>query len=404
MATKKKAKRGKKVKKGGFFKKEKGGLFNKNTEETVNPTKKFIQNATDNDDIELTESGKNHFKTLKKQKFIESMEPPILLDNLFNDFELIKLNSSLFLEMENNEQIYEGVKYYLKHDENIWLFFENKAVMLDYALMEELSFEYKNEDILNYSPVIADNKIFFAGNKEIHIYNLTEENWTQTSLPGEITSSVILNDNMMYLVIDFTKLVCLNENFKEEWSFITEGYLLNTPVADDFLYITSSDGMLYKLDKEGDIVWSFNAKAPIESSPLLIENTIIVSSMSGKLFFISKENKEEIAVIDLGFHLLNKPVIKNEVLYAFNRRFIYKTDLINHKIQDIIMLEEPIESIIALDDYLHIRMKSSKSLITDEAFTNMNITNFKASKNPLQHINFLLSIDENSNLLKTEIV
>ncbi len=404
MATKKKkAKRGNKVKKGGFFK-EKGGLFNQTTDETVNPTKKFIKNVSDDENIELTESGKSHFETVKKQKFIESMEPAILLDNLFNEFELIKINNSLFLELENNEQIYEGVKYYLKEKENIWLFFEDKAIMLDYALMEELSFNYESENILKYSPTIVNNKIFFIANKEIHIYNLTEETWMHYSISGETTSSAIVNDEKIFLVIDFTKLVCLNENFKEEWSFITEGYLLNTPTIDDFLYITSSDGMLYKLDKEGDIIWSFNSKSSLETPPILFKDIVVINSMAGKLFFISKEDKRELAIIDLGFHLLNKPAIKNNVLYAFNRRFIYKVDLVNYKILDILMLEEPIESISSLDDYLHIKTKNSKSLILDETFTNINITNFKSSKSPIQHVNFLLSIDENYSLLKTEIV
>lgn len=403
MAIKKKAKRGKKVKKGGIFK-EKGGLFNKNTDETVNPTKKFIQNVSNDENIELTESGKSHFETVKKQKFIESMEPAILLDNLFNEFELIKINNSLFLELENNEQIYEGVKYYLKEKENIWLFFENKAIMLDYALMEELSFNYESENILKYSPIIINNKIFFVANKEIHVYNLIEETWNQYAISGETTSSVIVNNEKIFLVIDFTKLVCLNENFKEEWSFITEGYLLNTPIVDDFLYITSSDGMLYKLDKEGDILWSFNSKSSLETPPILFKDTIIINSMAGKLFFISKEDKKELAVIDLGFHLLNKPIVKNEILYVFNRRFIYKIDLVNYKIIDILMFEEAIESISNLDDYLHINTKNSKSLVLDETFTNINITNFKSNKYPIQHVNFLLSIDENFNLLKTEIV
>jgi hypothetical protein len=392
MATKKKAKRGKKVKKGGFFK-EKGGLFNKNSDESVNPTKKFIQSATDDEAIELTEKGKSHFETLKKQKSIESMEPPILLDELLNNFEVIKLNNTLFLEMENNEKIYEDIKYYFKNNENIWIFFEDKAMMLDYALMEELSFEYNSKNILKYPPTIHDNKVFFVANKEIHIYDLTEEAWSAHSISGEITSSIIIDDELIFLVTDFTKLLCLNENFKEEWSFITEGYLLNTPILNDFLYITSSDGMLYKLDKEGDIIWSFNSKSPIETSPTLTENAIVINSMSGKLFFVSQEDKKELTTIDLGFHLLNKPIIKNGFLYAFNRRFIYKIDLTSYSIQDIVMLETTIESISSLDDYLQIKINTSQTLIVDDSFTNINITNFKTIGTSIQHINFLISMD-----------
>jgi len=396
MATKKKAKRGKKVRK--------GGLFKKTTEETINPTKKFIKDMDNDEGIELTESGKSHFETLKKQKYIESMEPPVLLDDLFHNFEVIKLNNSLFLKLEENETLYEGVKYYLKDGENIWLFFDNKAILLDYALMEELSFEYQNEDILKYSPAIFNGNIFFVSNKEVHIYNIEEQNWQTYSISGEITSSVIIENSLIFLVIDFTKLVCLNDSFKETWSFITEGYLLNTPVVSDFVYITSSDGMLYKLDNEGDIAWSFNSKSSLETPPLLFENTIILSSMSGKILFVSKEDKSEIAVIDLGFHLINKPVVKDEMLYVFNRRFLYKIDLASYKILDIIMFENPIESISTLDNYLHIRMSDSKSIVTDDTFTNINVTNFNGNKAPFQHINFLVSIDENYNLLKTELV
>jgi hypothetical protein len=403
MATKKKAKRGKNVKQGDFFK-EAGGLFNKNSEESVNPTKKFIQDASGDETIELTKTGESHFKALKKQKHIESMEPPILLDEFFHKLDIIKLNNSSFLEIEENDIMYEGVKYTIKNEDNTWLFFENKAVMLDYALMQEFSFEYKDLDILKYIPTFYNKKIFFVGTKDIHVYNLTEETWKTYSVSGQITSSIMLDDENIFLVVDFTKLICFNNKMKEAWSFITEGYLLNTPIIEDYIYISSSDGMLYKLDRDGDIIWSYNSKSSIETPPLSYQNTIIINSMLGKLFFISKDEKTELAVLDLGFHLLNKPIIKNNVLYAFNRRFLYKVDMEEYKLLDIIMFEKPIESISNLEQFIHIRTSDSKSIIADETFTNISITNFNATKSPLQHINFLISIDNNYNLLKTELI
>ena len=397
MATKKKAKRGKK--------KAKGGLFNKSSEETVNPTKKFIKNISEDDDIELTETGKSHFKTLKKQKYIDSMEPPVLLDKFFSEFDIIKPETSSFLELDIEEPVFEGVKYSFKDEDNTWLFFEDKAVMLDFALMPEITIEYQENNILKYSPKLYNGSLFFVSDKEILIYDLANESWEEVSVSSEITSSILVNNENIYLIIDFIKLICLNEKFKENWSFITEGYLLNFPViSDNLIYLTSSDGMLYQLDSTGDIIWSFNSKSAIEMKPLIFGNIIILNSMSGKLFFLSKDEKKELAVLDLGFHLTAKPFISEEILYVFNRRFLYKISTETFKILDIIQLEKPIESIHKLDDYIYITLSDSTGIITDSSFTNISSANFKCTKKPLQHANFLISIDSNFNLLKTNLI
>jgi len=399
MATKKKAKRGKN--------KAKGGLFNKSSEETINPTKKFIKDISDDEnDIELTEQGKSHFQTLKKQKYIDSMEPPVLLNQMFHEFDVIKLNKSSFLELEAKDIISEDVKYCFKDGDNTWVFLDDKAIMLDFGLMPELTIEYENSDILKYSPKLFNDKLYFVDDKNIFIYSLLEEKWETFSISGEITSSVLFDGDKFFLIVDFIKLISLNESFKESWSFFTEGYLLNTPIIkDDFIFLTSSDGMLYKLDNTGDIVWSFNSKSAIENSPMSFEDIIIINNMAGKLIFLSEDDKSELANLDLGFHLMREPFIKEDTLYIFNRRFLYKINLKDLKIVDIVQLETPIESISNLDnDNIYITLSDGTGIVVDSNFTNISFTDTKSIKKVIQHINYLILIDSEFKLVKVELV
>jgi len=402
MATKKKAKRGKKAKK-GFLLKNKGGLFNKSSDETINPTKKFIKSIDDdNENIELTETGKTHFETLKKQKAIESMETPVLLEDMFQVNEPVILNSELFLELEETENLYDNIKYFLKSGDTFILFTENEIIFLDFALTEEERTEIPYPEMPKSKPSVKDEFIIFSSSKELILYNTVSKEWNKYSLSGEITSEIILKNDYIYLVTDYSKLISLNSNFKEEWSFLTEGYLLNTPIiTDEYIYFTSSDGMLYKLDKEGDIVWSYNSKAPIELPPQKYNNEIIFINMSGKVFFINEENKDEIHILDLGFPLTKNFLIKENFLYIPSRRFLFKIDLSEHKIKEIVTFNNPIEKISSVNDFISVKTSDAKTLITDDNFTNLNYINFEIIQKTTLHGNFLVSLNSDNTFLKT---
>jgi outer membrane protein assembly factor BamB len=70
------------------------------------------------------------------------------------------------------------------------------------------------------------------------------------------------------------------------WKFRTNGRVLSSPaVVGDAVYIASTDGSLYALNRaDGTQRWKFDSKGPIASSPAVAGGVVIVSSVDGLIY------------------------------------------------------------------------------------------------------------------------
>jgi outer membrane protein assembly factor BamB len=70
------------------------------------------------------------------------------------------------------------------------------------------------------------------------------------------------------------------------WKFKTSGRVLSSPaVAGDVVYIASTDGSLYAVNRgDGTQKWKFDSKGPIASSPAVAGGVVIVSSVDGLIY------------------------------------------------------------------------------------------------------------------------
>ena len=70
------------------------------------------------------------------------------------------------------------------------------------------------------------------------------------------------------------------------WKFKTNGRVLSSPaVVGDVVYIASTDGSLYALNRaDGTQRWKFDSKGPIASSPAVAGGVVIVSSVDGLIY------------------------------------------------------------------------------------------------------------------------
>ena len=72
------------------------------------------------------------------------------------------------------------------------------------------------------------------------------------------------------------------------WKFKTGGRVLSSPaVSGDRVYVGSSDGLLYAIDRaSGTERWRFTSKGPIASSPAAHRDLVYVSSLDGNVYAI----------------------------------------------------------------------------------------------------------------------
>ena len=72
------------------------------------------------------------------------------------------------------------------------------------------------------------------------------------------------------------------------WKFKTQGRVLSSPaVSGDRVYVASTDGRLYAIDRtSGTERWQFASKGPIASSPAVHGDLVYVSSVDGNVYAV----------------------------------------------------------------------------------------------------------------------
>ena len=116
----------------------------------------------------------------------------------------------------------------------------------------------------------------------------------------DVTSTPLLTDKMIVFGTSASGLVALDrETLELKWRVNTGDALVYTapysrrpaatvetsPVlAGNVIYAGASDGKIYGVNKDsGEVVWQFNAGAPVFSSVAISGNTLIVSDFSGNV-------------------------------------------------------------------------------------------------------------------------
>lgn len=377
--AKKKGKRRVKAERGTLFKNNK--LFGKKNSEST--AKKFVKNLENSEDLELTPKGEKYFDEAEKQKIVQNMEAPVLYDS--NKFNFINLENAQSISLKKTDL--KDIKHILPSKDGVWFFMQNSAVLKNENLETVDNFEYDFESKL--APVIYDDDIYFSLEKNIKIYNLKNKSWEDYEISGIPIAPISTDGNNFYVVTDYSKLTCYDIEFKELWTFSTQRYLLNVPVyKDKHIFVTSTDGILYQLEKEeGELIWSYNFKTPLETPAINFNDLVALNSMDGKIHILSPEKKDEVYSFDTGFALFHKPVLINKDIYSFNRTFIFKTfiDEDNEFKTNMYDVKRSIEIVFQLFNKLFI-VDNEASCFIMESEENFKILEHKSHKQPIQCI------------------
>lgn len=72
------------------------------------------------------------------------------------------------------------------------------------------------------------------------------------------------------------------------WKFKTGGRVISSPVvAGDAVYVGSTDGSLYALNRaDGTQRWKFDTRGPVSSSPAVANGTVFVASLDGIIYAV----------------------------------------------------------------------------------------------------------------------
>lgn len=157
------------------------------------------------------------------------------------------------------------------------------------------------------SPTIAEGVIYFGSLNDFQpsvFYAFDamtgEEKWQKT-LEGAVTTSPIINNDMLYFCTDEGLFYGVDKNTGyKRWEFIPEqrrgnvnscdecSLVFSQPVLDNStIYVGSLDHNLYALDAQtGVIKWSFLTNDSILNAPTISDGKIYLGSNDGKIYVI----------------------------------------------------------------------------------------------------------------------
>jgi outer membrane protein assembly factor BamB len=164
-----------------------------------------------------------------------------------------------------------------------------------------------------WSPPTVGNGIVYFGSLDHHIYALSLEEGLDTAdrlkwrypTGGAVASKPLLLDGMVIVGSFDRKVYALDAVTGDfRWSFDGGDWFWAGAITDGtFIYVASMGGTVYALDKGGIPVWNspFDVGSPVVSTPVIVENKLVVGTDGGKLYRIDTRNGESLTVFkDLG--------------------------------------------------------------------------------------------------------
>jgi outer membrane protein assembly factor BamB len=155
------------------------------------------------------------------------------------------------------------------------------------------------------SPVIKGDTLYVS-TYDGHIYSLSSEtknllDWSFESEAGFASSPVIDQDTILLGSFDRYLYAVKIGSEVPMWKFPQEkpagNWFWASPIVNEgIVYAGCLDGKLYAIEAEtGEKLWEFDAESPIVSSPILMDNLLIVTDESGTVyvFDLSAELRDE---------------------------------------------------------------------------------------------------------------
>ncbi|MBN2694727.1 PQQ-binding-like beta-propeller repeat protein [bacterium] len=391
----------KKGKRQNFFASQKlneSSVFDSNGGEELSAAKKFINSDLVDQRIENEKKESDN-----QSRKLESVEKPVLLEVLKNSFDLTAINSTSFIKLEKEEPLFKKVRYSIFHNDSIWLFFDSKCISFDLGMSELFQFSV-DSDFLNYEPLILDNKVYFIQGKKILELDYSSGEKKQYSISFIPTSNLHIFEGSFFLISDSNRLISFNSSFEENWSFSIDNYLFTQPTFENgSIWLGTSGGIMYQLDKNGEVIWTYNSKSPIFSSPLVSGTNLFLTTLSGKIQVLSILEKDYRFSIDTGFALFDAPIIHNGRVYVANRSYLYEISLSDGSFKNIANFPNHIETLISLGEYLGVYTIDGVLILVNDDITQYNLLDSQVLRKPFAVMQHLFYINGEQNFAKIDM-
>ena len=162
----------------------------------------------------------------------------------------------------------------------------------------KLAWKYSISDQIRCTPTVVENRAFLAGcDGKLHIIDLDHGTSLATvsiDAPTGATPAVLGDyayfgtQGSLFFAVDWKKA-------EIAWRYKSERampFQSSAAVTDSLVFVGGQDKLVHAIDtKTGDKVWTYSTKARVDSSPVVVGNRIFVGSSDGRLYGLDRKGK-----------------------------------------------------------------------------------------------------------------
>jgi len=221
---------------------------------------------------------------------------------------------------ENLVNDFGGVTWMNAKDDIVVVGWENGTRALD---QKTGNIVWRNNDAkyVSSQPVFIDDMVV-VGSRNGDLYALNcfdgKEVWHSTLNQQKVYPAFDNCESNRIVVAVGTHCYSINgENGNTLWDFTADGDIVCAPrVADDVVYVGSSDTHLYTLDAEtGELEWDQETGWSICSTPAVDEDAVFVGSMDNHLYAFDRDNSNLLWSFACNAAIQSPPCIYGEFVF-----------------------------------------------------------------------------------------
>lgn len=186
------------------------------------------------------------------------------------------------------------------------------------------------DDGINRDPVVYNNMIGFIGWRSFYLLEINSGTilWKFKKENTEIYSAVYF-DQLFYYISNKTLYAIDPKTQNVIWEFVTKknNELGGLTIEDEKIYLSSSDGNLYVFNRfDGFLLWKYNCKSELISSPRIINNYLFTGCRDGNLICLNKFNGDLLWKFSTNSYMMPQVVSDKRSVYvtspdSYVRRF-----------------------------------------------------------------------------------
>ncbi len=194
-----------------------------------------------------------------------------------------------------------------------------------------LIWEYRTQNFINGAPAV-DNGMAVFGGCDANVYGVSTETGTPLSIVDAgayIAGSACISGGNVFVGNYDGALMCID--MREErivWTFENEAGepFFGTPSAEqDVVYAGCRDGFMYALKrKDGAVIWKYQARDSIDSSPVITGDSILFGSDDGRVYVLNKKDGSLVWDFEIGEEISSSvAVLDNMILVGCRDGGVY---------------------------------------------------------------------------------